>query len=97
MTTRRHLTEADEATIRHMRAKGYSYTNVAHRLDRKPQTVRAAAIRMQAKGWTRWAATRSERERAQAMRRQGQRVKDIAKALGRSNGWASTWSRENRE
>lgn len=88
---RRRLTEEGEMEVMEMRARGFTYAEIAQRVGVACGTVKKCVQRNSRPGHTRWDLRRAEVERMKAMREEGITYDQISRATGRSRGAVYRW------
>ena len=88
---RRRLTEDGEMEVMEMRARGFTYAEIAARVGVAWGTVKKCILRNSQPGHTRWDIRRAEVERMKAMRAEGMTYDEISRATGRSRGAVYRW------
>jgi len=88
---RRRLTEDGETEVMEMRARGFTYAEIASRVGVAWGTVKKCVQRNSQPGHTRWDIRRVEVDRMRAMRAEGMTYDEISSATGRSRGAVYRW------
>ena len=88
---RRRLTEEGETEVLEMRARGFTYAEIAARVGVAWGTVKKCILRNSRPGHTRWDIRRAEVDRMRAMRAEGMTYEAIAVTMRRSRGAVYRW------
>ena len=88
---RRRLTEDGETEVMEMRARGFTYAEIASRVGVAWGTVKKCVQRNSQPGHTRWDIRRAEVDRMRDMRAEGMTYDEISRATGRSRGAVYRW------